>query len=127
MFFLKNSQPTNNTKIGVTAFKVPESELLILLPAVPKTMAGRRYPNKPERKITPTLSDGKSFRFLIAQGMRNVPATKILPAPISIPVKAAVSFLIKRNDKPQAMAKIIKMAKDCCFLLRDTYLHFFEM
>ena len=58
------------------------------------------------------LLTGKPARFLKAHGSRDRAATRILPAPISIPEKDAVSFLINKKDSPQAIDRTIRMIND---------------
>ncbi len=48
IFFAKNKTPISNTKRGVVALRAPARLLGILLPVIPKIMAGIKYPNSPD-------------------------------------------------------------------------------
>lgn len=80
--------PITSTKMGVVEFKVPASELLILLPMVAKMNAGSKYPINPESTRRSPFFFGNVEILVKAQGDRVRPAIKILAAPISIGVKA---------------------------------------
>lgn len=57
-------------KRGVMAFNMPESELLILLPAQENNMLGNRLPSNPEMKTHPHISFGILLRLTQKMGMK---------------------------------------------------------
>jgi hypothetical protein len=62
MVCLKNIAPTSKVKRGVSAFRIPETELFSLVPAAANRKEGIRFPRKPLRNITGILFLG-TFRI----------------------------------------------------------------
>lgn len=95
--------------MGVVELSVPANELLSLLPTHEKIKAGNRFPRMPIPNSHLNLSLGIVFIPLKTQGSRKTAAKKTLPAPNSIGVRTMTIFFINRKERPQIMARNIRM------------------
>ncbi len=93
-----------STNSGVVELSVPAKELLILLPAIPNNMAGKKYPKKPVSSKGVYCLVGILLADFMAHGSNTTLAIKTLPAPSSTALSTPTIFFIKIKDKPQSTA-----------------------
>ena len=79
-FSSKKAIPTRMVKKGVNAFKIPASELSILVSARQNKKAGIKLPRIPDNATKPNLFLGTCLIALKAKGIKTTPALKMRKA-----------------------------------------------
>lgn len=110
-FNSKKITPIIIVKKVVNAFSIPASELSIFVSARQNKYAGKKLPSSPESITNPIFFLGIALNAFQVNGIKTIPALKILMVATWYAVKATRPSFINTNELPQIKERIIKSSQ----------------
>ena len=95
--------------MGVSALRMPASELSIFVSAIQKRYAGKKLPTKPVVMIQGIFADGICLNELTAKGNKAIPALSILNDATSYAENTCIPDFINTKELPQMSDNKINM------------------